>query len=200
MTAKQLNIKSRTYYFYNDLINAINFESINLKLDKKTWKDIDIYYIGYVDKNKPKDWCVNSVNPLNLIINKVFCIVEEGENGVKYLKIEKKHCDSVINKWNQVFVSIKYHIKNYEKITGYNNKKDGVKCMICNHYYFKDNFNYQLHVCNKCHDFSMTVMNLSDFFILNIKNNDYRVYISNIDKKQAIIILKKSNLDDKGVL
>ena len=46
----------------------------------------------------------------------------------------------------------------------------------------------------------MTVMSLSDFFILNIKNNDYRVYISNIYKKESIIILKKSNLDDKGVL
>ena len=48
-----------------------------------------------------------------LIINKVFCIVEEGENGVKYLKIEKNHCDSVITKWNQVFDSIKYHIKKF---------------------------------------------------------------------------------------
>ena len=35
MTAKQLNIKNRTYYFYNDLINTLNFESNNLKLDKK---------------------------------------------------------------------------------------------------------------------------------------------------------------------
>ena len=35
MTAKQLNIKNRTYYFYNDLINALNFEPNNLKLDKK---------------------------------------------------------------------------------------------------------------------------------------------------------------------
>ena len=46
----------------------------------------------------------------------------------------------------------------------------------------------------------MTVMDLSDFFILNIKGNDYRVYISNIDKKESIIIFKNSNLDDKGVL
>ena len=50
----------------------------------------------------------------------------------------------------------------YEKIDGYNNKKEGVKCMICNHYYVKDNFNYQPYVCNKCHDFSMTVMDLMD--------------------------------------
>ena len=54
MGAKQLNIKNRTYYFYNDLINALNLEPINLKLDKKTWKDIDSYYIGYVDKINQK--------------------------------------------------------------------------------------------------------------------------------------------------
>ena len=88
----------------------------------------------------------------------------------------------------------------YEKITGYNNKKECVKCMICIHYYFKDQFNYQPYVCNECHDFSMTVMDLSDSYLLAIKGNDHRVYISNIDKKEAIIILKKSNLDDKGVL
>ena len=35
MTTKQLNIKNRTYYFYNDLINITNFEVSNLKLDKK---------------------------------------------------------------------------------------------------------------------------------------------------------------------
>ena len=88
----------------------------------------------------------------------------------------------------------------YEKITGYNNDKKGVKCMVCNHYYFKDKFDYQPNVCNDCHDFSMTVIDLSEFFIPNIKSVDYRVYISGIDKKEAIIIFKKSNLNDKGVL
>ena len=88
----------------------------------------------------------------------------------------------------------------YEIISGYNNIKEGIKCMIRNHYYFKDSFNYQPYVCDKCHDFSLTVIDLSDFFILNIKGNDYRVYITNIDKKQAIIIFKKSNLDNKGIL
>ena len=88
----------------------------------------------------------------------------------------------------------------YEKIDGYNNNKDGVKCMIYNHCYFKDKFNYQPYVCNKCHDISMTVMDLSDFLIVNIKGGDYKVYFSNTDKKEAIIIFKNSNLDDKGVL
>ena len=70
MTTKQLNIKNRSSYFYNGLINVLNFEANNLKLDKKIWKDPDIYFIGYVDK-KP-DWNVNSVNPLYLIINRVY--------------------------------------------------------------------------------------------------------------------------------
>ena len=96
MTEKQLDIKNRTYYFYNDLINTLNFETNDLKLDKKTWKDIDIYYIGYVDKNKPDDWKINNVNLLYLMFNKVFCIVGE-EKGVKYLKIEKSYRDPVLN-------------------------------------------------------------------------------------------------------
>ena len=35
MTTRQLNIKNRTYYLYTDLINVLNFEASNLKLDKK---------------------------------------------------------------------------------------------------------------------------------------------------------------------
>ena len=76
MTTKQLNIKNETYYFYNDLIIII-FSMNNSKSDKKTWKDIDIYHIGYFDKNIPEDWCINSVEPLYLIISKVFCFVSE---------------------------------------------------------------------------------------------------------------------------
>ena len=56
--------------------------------------------------------------------------------------------------------------------------------MICNHYYFKDKFNYQPYVCNDCYDFSMVGMDLGDFYVLTVKGNDYKVYISNIDKKK----------------
>ena len=50
MTTRQLNIKNRSYYIYNDLINILNFEASNLKLDKKTSMGLDIYYMAYVDK------------------------------------------------------------------------------------------------------------------------------------------------------
>ena len=32
---KQINIKNRTYYFYNDMINVENFDPNLLKIDKK---------------------------------------------------------------------------------------------------------------------------------------------------------------------
>ena len=105
MTTKQLNIKNRSYYFYNDLINVLNFEASNLKLDKKTFKYIDIYYVGYVDK-KP-DWNINSVNPLYLIINRVYGSILE-KNGNKFLTIDKG--DAVLKKYDQVFSGIKHYI------------------------------------------------------------------------------------------
>ena len=116
MTTRQLNIKNRTYYFYNNLINALNFEASNLKIDKKTWKDIDICYIGYVDKNRPSEWKVNSVNPLYLITDRVYGYVTEfnsiEKNGNKFLTIDKG--DSLLKRYNQVFSGIKHHIKKIE--------------------------------------------------------------------------------------
>ena len=41
---KQINIRNRTYYFYNNMINIKNFNSGFLKLDKKSYKNVDIYY------------------------------------------------------------------------------------------------------------------------------------------------------------
>ena len=41
-----MNIKNRTYYFYDELIDIKDFDPKLLKLDKKSYKNIDIYYIG----------------------------------------------------------------------------------------------------------------------------------------------------------
>ena len=75
---KQIEIKNWTYYFYNDIINLKNLESNLLKIDKKHYKGIDIYYIGYITIKKIGD-CENiySVNPLYLIIGKVDGHIEE---------------------------------------------------------------------------------------------------------------------------
>ena len=44
---KQINIKNRTYYFYNDMINIKDFDARLLKIHKKSYKNIGIYNIGY---------------------------------------------------------------------------------------------------------------------------------------------------------
>ena len=49
---KQINIKNRTYYFYNDMINIKNFDPILSKIDRKSYKDIGIYNTRYVTIKK----------------------------------------------------------------------------------------------------------------------------------------------------
>ena len=49
---KELSINNRSYYFYNDIINLKDFHSNLLKIDKKQYKEIDIYYIGYITIKK----------------------------------------------------------------------------------------------------------------------------------------------------
>ena len=84
-TIKQINIKNRTYYFYNDIIDLENFKSNLLKIDKKSYKDIGIYNIGYITIKKIGD-CKNiySVNPLYLRINHASGYIKE-INENKYL-------------------------------------------------------------------------------------------------------------------
>ena len=62
---KQIDIKNRTYYFYNYIISLKDFDAQLLKIDTKSYEDIGIYNIGYITKKKIDD-CknINSVNPL----------------------------------------------------------------------------------------------------------------------------------------
>ena len=55
-TVKQVDIKNRTYYFYNDVINIKKFDSDFLKIDEKSYKDIGIYNIGYITVKKIDDY------------------------------------------------------------------------------------------------------------------------------------------------
>ena len=49
---KQINIKNRIYYFYNNQINLKDFDARLLKVDKKDYNEIDIYYICYATVKK----------------------------------------------------------------------------------------------------------------------------------------------------
>ena len=64
---KEINIKNRTSYFYKDIINLYEFEESKIKVDKKYFNDMDIYYLGYEHKKKISECnAINSVNPLYL--------------------------------------------------------------------------------------------------------------------------------------
>ena len=81
---KQINIKNWTNYFYKDIIDLKDFEPNLLKIDKKSYKNIDIYYTGYTIIKKIDDYeSIYSVNPLYLHINHASDIEEK--NGNKYL-------------------------------------------------------------------------------------------------------------------
>ena len=84
---KEINIKKRTYFFFDDMIDLRNFHSNLLKTDKKSHKDIDIYYIGYITIKKFSDFeNIHSVNPLYLIIHFARGHFKE-KKGEKYLII-----------------------------------------------------------------------------------------------------------------
>ena len=66
---KDIDIENCTYYFFNDIINMGNFSPKNIKIDEKSYKNILIYYIGYVTiKEFVKMY---SVNRLYLIFRNV---------------------------------------------------------------------------------------------------------------------------------
>lgn len=74
---REINIKSCTHYFFNDIINIQNVDINNINLDEKPYINILIYYAGYV--------ALNSVKPMCLIINNVMNGYIEESNGNEFL-------------------------------------------------------------------------------------------------------------------
>ena len=95
-----MNIKNRTYYFHNDLINIKAFDARLLKLDKKNINRS--WYLLYWLCHKKPEWNVNSVNPLYLMIYRIDGFIEE-KNGDKYLNIASTDRNSeVLKKYSEV--------------------------------------------------------------------------------------------------
>ena len=109
---RQINIKNRTYYFYNDQINLKDFDASLLKVDKKNYKEIDVYYIGYVTFKEIAN-CnnINSVNPLYLMIDKMIGHFEENSEN-KYLVLDDiDENKEVSQKYKEIWNGIKKEIE-----------------------------------------------------------------------------------------
>ena len=103
-TTKQIDIKNRTYYFYNDIIDIETFDSSMLKLDKKSYKNLDIYNIGYVTIKKiAYGYDINSVNPFYLRIDNANGYIEE-INKDKYLVFDVTYENKkLLERYDDVF-------------------------------------------------------------------------------------------------
>ena len=105
---KELNIKNRTYYFFNDIINIEIFYSGLLNIEKISYKNIDTYYIGYIPIKKIDDYeNIHSVNPLYLITGEVDGHIEE-KNGSKYLVFDSTgENNEILTKYAELWDGIK---------------------------------------------------------------------------------------------
>ena len=108
---KRKHIKNQTYYFYNDIIRLKKFDARLLKIDKKSYKSIGIYNIGYITKKKIDD-CekMYSLNPLYLRISNANGYIEEKVN--KYLIFDSTdESKELLKKYNDLFNGIRDEIK-----------------------------------------------------------------------------------------
>ena len=120
-----MNIKNRTYYFYNDLINIKDFDPKLLKLDKKSYRNIDIYYIGYI--TKIYEYKINSVNPLYLLVHRIDSFTEE-KRGNKYLNVAFTDSNNeVLKKYAEVWSGIKDQMEKIDSVKLEEYEKDYMK-------------------------------------------------------------------------
>ena len=121
---KQINIKN--WNFYNDIIDLKNFDAELLKIDKKSYKDINIYNIGYVTKKKIGNCMnINSVNPLYLGITRANGYIEE-KGANKYLVFDSTDKNKeLLKNYNDVFNGIRDKIKKINNECDY--EKDYMK-------------------------------------------------------------------------
>ena len=83
-----------------------------MKIDKKSYKEIDIFNIGYVTKRKIGDCMnINSVHPLYLDIARVNGYIEEKDSN-KYLVFDSTDENKeLLKKYNDVFNGIMSKIR-----------------------------------------------------------------------------------------
>ena len=113
---KQININNQTYYFFDDMINIKNVDWNLLKIDKKSYKNIDINYIGYITIKIISDYeRINSVNPLCLIIDEVDGYIEENNENKCLIFASTDKTQKVLKKCTEIRGGTKNLIK---KING----------------------------------------------------------------------------------
>ena len=109
------------------MINLKNFESNLLKIDKKSYKNIDIYNIGYITTKKTDDYeSIYSIYPLYLRDNHANGYIDE-KNENNYLIVDSPdESKELLKKYTDVWKGIKNKI-NAINVSKYDYEKDFMK-------------------------------------------------------------------------
>ena len=109
---KQINTENRAYYFYNDQISLKDFVAKLLKIDKKNYNEIGIYYIAYLTVKKI-DNCknINSVNPLYLMTDEMIGHFEEKIENNYLILDDVNENKEVLKKYEEVWEGAKKEIE-----------------------------------------------------------------------------------------
>ena len=123
---REINIKNRSYYFDKDIIDFDEFDESKIKIDKKDFNDIDIYYLGYEYKKKITECnVINSVNPLYLRIRDMRGQFKKGKDDNVWYLIIFGDAD-ILRKFANIWKSIRASIEeNTDDIVQYD--KDYMK-------------------------------------------------------------------------
>ena len=108
-TTKEINIKNRAQYLYNDIVDLDEFDESKIKVDKKYFNDTDIYYLGYEYKKKITE--CNVIKSLNLLYLRLVDIkgqFKKGKDDAWYSVISDK--DDVYKRLVDIPKSIKNKI------------------------------------------------------------------------------------------
>ena len=112
MRVKDINIKNRTYYFFND-INITDFDLDNIKIDEKSYKNILIYYIGYVTIKK--DLKIYNVNTLYLVFGNVNGYFDEINENKYQTLIPTNQSKEKIKNYEEMWIKIRDLIRSITK-------------------------------------------------------------------------------------
>ena len=115
---KEINIKNRTYYLFDDMINIKEFDPSLIKIDKKSCKNIGIYYIGYIAMKDSDHVKLNSVNTLYLIIGEVDGYIEENNGNKCLIFASTDKNKKFLEKYTKLWDKIKYLIKTIDGVRG----------------------------------------------------------------------------------
>ena len=156
MVIKQLVLKKRSYYFFNNSVLLKDFDKAKLKITQHDCVDRSIYHIDYAKTT-------NNINPLYLIIPELYGSIEE-QNSYKYLII-KPPID--INKFLKVFKVLTDYKRIWDKILKNINKINNSA------YVFKDYHKIKIGSV-KCEDekdeINLPLNKLIKFNLLTISN------------------------------